>query len=394
MTDYYFLALPAIYGLLSMLIKKCGSWAFALIIGLISLLIAPDNLPFFEKVSVLFSILLFTVWNVLSFKANNLERASSAFSLFGVLVGILSEDIYGVMLSLGLISVTTVGILFHGHDWRNGYLIGSNYIIFSALSLLMIVLSLAFGLSISFNDLAKSSRIGQLLLLLGLLSKLGLPVLNPSGYPLYSYVCNGTRLAFWSSVFKFFVCLIFLKVLKNLNPEVTNPLLLLISLSSLIISAGVLSKSEHLRPFIAASSMLSVSTVAFFASQIPAGNLTIYFFFYSLSTLVVLKTLDAKVPLRSVYPWLAGIGLLVAGGVSPLLLVSLFKFHFLSSANIDPMLVAISGFVLLGSTYFYSKQSVHLFKEASEKMPREYASLVLILVLFAVFSLIYPELFF
>lgn len=376
------------FALVCLLIPRLATSITTATVGVFCMLIIPETLKGAEKFTLVLILAIFSIWNYISTSSNQLERINSAFATLGAIFGFFADNILGVILSVSLMTVCSLGILFHGFDWKELSNLGVNYVLFSAISLMVMIISLAFTDDLNLTALKSSSKVAQGLLLIGILSKLGTPILNPSGLPLYPALKSGCRLAFWSSVFKFYLGLITLKVVSNLNQNVW--LLVAVGLLSMFLGLALMARSDAPKTFVGASGAFSAGVLALMANYVDHSTLIIYLFVYYVSTLATLAAIGTDG--KPEYPWISGVGLLVAGGVAPAALILLLKIVLINQVNLPSTTLAATIISLLGSSYFYAKQAAYIFQLSSSPMPRQLASLCLIILIMSTLILIVPGL--
>lgn len=377
-----------IFGLACLLIPRLATSTTTATVGVLCMFIIPDTLKGAEKSTVLLILAIFSIWNYISASSTALERTNSVFATVGAIFGVVADGILGVILSVSLMTVCSVGILFHGFDWKKSGNLGVTYILLSAISLMAMIISVAFIEDLNLASLKSSSKVAQGLLLIGILSKLGAPILNPSGLPLYPALKSGCRLAFWSSVFKFYLGLITLKVVSNLNQNLW--LLVAVGLLSMFLGLALMARSDAPKTFVGASGAFSVGVLALMANYVDHSTLTIYLFVYYASTLATLAAIGTDG--KPEYPWISGVSLLVAGGVAPAALILLLKIVLINQVNLPTTTLAATIISLLGSSYFYAKQAAYIFQLPPSPMPRQLASLCLIILIMSTLILTVPGL--
>ncbi|MCS6893751.1 MAG: hypothetical protein NZO16_04190 [Deltaproteobacteria bacterium] len=389
----YLIYLPAVYGLFTLVWKSLANRLIAVLVGVLTLVGLPDP-GFANSMGTYFAILLFVFWNFLFHQGDYLDRSAASFGLFGALISLNFDDILITLIGVGLLTASGLGILFKNFDWKYSQKAGINYFLISAVGLMFLILAFLFDVPFRLSDFQTSFSVGRALFLLGIFIKLGLPILNPSGYPLYIEVRDGNRLAFWAVFFKFVLICLVLNLINR--SESFEPFVRLISALSLLISFCFLSFVGSVRNFMAASSMFTVSLVVALSSYVDADVLMLYSFVYFASSLVALRSLDPEQVDGVLHPWLVGLALALAGGVAPLFLVVLMKFVLFNQlSSTKPIILVLFGLSAFASSYFYAKFASKFFLQPnSSKIPRESVSLILVLLLMSLLATLYPEEFF
>ncbi len=381
--------LPAALGLITMLSKKLGSRYFSVVFGIITMLLL---LPTGEKITDLslhFLIILFLVWSWLNTKVDYLDRAAALFGLFGGLISVCLGDMLGILIGLSTLSVSTIGILFKDYNWSESGKYALNYLIFSALGISIIVISFIFGADLKDFSLVNSSKMAQIIFFTGLLIKLGLPVINPTGYSLYFEVLDGSRLSFWTNFYKFAIFSVICGIISK-APEL-NEFIRLASVPSAFIGFGLIAYSTSVRSLFAGSSFFTFSVLIYFASIANPVICLLLAFIYSLAGMIAFRSVNGADDVQ--HPWLVGISLIIMGGVAPIFLITLIKILILTVSNITyPLIPGLLALSLFSVSYFYLKIASDMFEKPNPKLPRESVSLVFLILILNVIIIKSPSL--
>jgi hypothetical protein len=378
------------------LFKPLSNFFYVTFVNILLILILPRSADGFNfgletRTKIVLFLSLVIAWNTLSRKITSLERSISLFCQFLFVLGLTTSKWTILILAILGLSASSIAVLAAGsvNNWR----LLIKYSLLSSVFFVSLVGCILWEGEIMYTQESnKLSPILQAVLVIAFLGKLANPLINLFNLPLYQAVSKPSSLSFAFVLVKIAIFLYFSDILQYLDSQALKVSSFLNFIAA-VLSFGLLSYTGSFRFFIAASSYLTFSSLLFFLSCDPQSNILLFLMIYSFGSIIVLQCLSERLDKEANQTGVAGITLLILGGLAPFFAITFLKLNFIvKTVSVETSFIV--GLLFLASSFFYGKWAAILFRQNSERIPRDLASLFFVLALISLILIAAPVSFF